>query len=90
MLPWQPNTTVHDYNTRIKNNIRNVKVEHEFAKKCIRYNIPITINSTSDVILDKIKTHSISGFTQYIKNHLVNQYSVNCQIADCYVCNHSR
>ncbi len=40
---------------------------HEYAKKCIRYSIPNTINSTTSNIVDKIYTHSMQGFSGYIK-----------------------
>lgn len=88
-LPWKPNSNLHNHNTRIKSNIHTVRVKHEFAKKCIKFNIPLTINSTPGVILDKIHTHSLPGFTQYIKQYLLNQYTIHCQLANCYVCNHS-
>ena len=54
--------------------------------KCIRYEIIQTINDTPDIVLDKIYTHSKTGFAYYVKQHLINKYNVNCTIANCYVC----
>ncbi len=34
---------------------------HEYAKKCIGYNIPNTVNNITTNIIDKIYTHSMHG-----------------------------
>ncbi len=38
-------------------------------KNCIRFHLPISINSTSKVILNKIDARSLKGFAGYIKQH---------------------
>ncbi len=40
---------------------------HEYAKMCFRYNIPNTVNNITTNIIDNIYTHSMQGFTGYIK-----------------------
>ncbi len=37
------------------------------CQKCIPYSSPNTINSTTPNIVDKIYTHSMQGFSGYIK-----------------------
>ena len=47
-MSFVPNREIHDHDTRRRGEIHNIiyPVLHEFAKRCIRFNIPLTINST--------------------------------------------
>ncbi len=67
ILPLNPNNTIHGYNTRHQDNIHIRRANHEFAKKCIRYAIPALINSIELEIKCNFTTHSLQGFTKYIK-----------------------
>ena len=80
------NNERHDYNTRIHENIQTGLVDHEFAKRSLRYCLPYTINSTLRVIIKKVHTHSLKGFSTYIKNILIGKYGDTCTIPNCYVC----
>ncbi len=40
---------------------------HEYDRKCIWYNISITVTNTPTNIIEKIYTHSMQGFSKYIK-----------------------
>ncbi len=53
---------------------------HEYAKKCIRYSIPNTINNTTPNIFDKIYTHSMQGFSGYIKQSILHSSQKHCSI----------
>ncbi len=55
-------------------------------KKSIRFDLPISINSTSKVILRKIDTHSLKGFAGYTKQYYLNSYEDICTIPMCYIC----
>ncbi len=44
---------------------------HEYVRKCIRYNIPSTVNSTPTNIIEKIYTYSMQGFSKYIKQNIL-------------------
>jgi len=85
-LPFHPNTETHNYATRIQHNIHQPFTKHAFAKNCIRSDIPNIINISPNSILDKIYTHSLQGFSGYIKAHFLQSYQENCTIMDCYVC----
>ena len=64
-------------------------VKHVFARKCMRFCIPDILNKTSNMITDKIKTHSRKGFTVYIKLFLINKYDPICStphISYCLKC----
>ena len=72
-------------------NIRNSKyqlpkIQHEYAKGMIAYTLPKVINSTSNMIIDKIYTHSLYGFSLYIKHSFMNSYKYECNLANCYIC----
>ena len=89
-LPFIANMEIHHYQTRAQCNIRLMKPNHEFARNCIRYQVPIVINNTSCEILNKIHTHSLQGFTRYIKVKTIESYQEICVIPNCYICNRNR
>ena len=43
------------------------RCSHVFAQKSLKLNITNIVNGTPDIILDKIDTHSLNGFTNYVK-----------------------
>ncbi len=61
------NNEVHQYNTRHKNNMRISRTNHKYANKCLRHNIPYTLNSPPKHILDKQYNHIIQLFANSIK-----------------------
>ena len=85
-----PNARVHNYNTRELGCIHTFKVKHEFAKKCLKYNLPKLINDTPKRVKDKINTHSLKGFINYGKNDMIHKYSNICIIQHCYICQQSQ
>ena len=80
-----PNARVHNYNTRELGCIHTFKVKHEFAQKCLKYNLPKLINDTPKRVKDKINTHSLKGFINYGKNDMIHKYSNICIIQHCYI-----
>ncbi len=65
-LPFHYNLETHQHNTHIEQNIQVGRTVHEYAKKCIQYDLPVLVNSSPKEILDKIDTHSLRGFAGYI------------------------
>ena len=45
------------------------------------------LDETDSIILDKIFTHSFHGYTFYIKQNMINNYTAACTIDNCYICN---
>ncbi len=41
--------------------------KYEYARYCIRYCIPLIVNESPPEIINKIDTHSLQGFSKYIK-----------------------
>ncbi len=58
-MPLLPNRDTHDHAKRRQTNIHQTRTYHEYAKKCIRHNLPKTINTTPNCILDKIETYML-------------------------------
>ena len=85
-LPFDLNVTIHNHNTRGHNKIHANVVIHEFAKRCLRYNIIKTVNNSPSSVINKITTHSMGGFTTYIKVQLLQKYDSQCMLFNCYVC----
>ena len=50
-LPLDLKVTIHNYNTRGHNKIHANVVIHEFAKKCLRYNIIKTVNNSPPYVI---------------------------------------
>ena len=85
-MPFNTNTTVHGHNTRQKQNIHQPFAKHVFARKCLRFDLPRIINTTPSLILDKVTTHSLQGFSRYIKQYILRNYEETCMIVNCYIC----
>ena len=85
-IAFHQNSTIHDHNTRRQNNLHITRTNHEYAKRCIRHNIPHTINNTTALIINKIDTHCQTGFVTYAKMHYIRLYIEHCEITNCYIC----
>ncbi len=55
-------------------------------KIVFRHNLPKTINTTPNCILDKIETHSLQGYAGYFKRITLESYQIDCLIPHCYIC----
>jgi len=76
------------HNRSLRNNpFVNVRVHFKFAENCIRSKLPLLLNRTPLLILDKTTTHSYFGFKIYVKNFMLNSYQETCTIPECYICN---
>ena len=80
-------SSVHDHDTRYASLIDSEPTRTVMAQNCIRHHLVNVLNCTHRCILDKITTHSIHGFTFYVKCYYLNQLSSECQIRQCHVCN---
>ena len=85
-MPFNDNTTTHNHNTRQQHDIHQPYARHEYAKRCLRFDLPQIINSTPSHILDKVYTHSLNGYSWYIKQSIIKSYQENCIIQNCYIC----
>ena len=76
----------HNTRTRTNNNLQGININHEFANKSIQYNLIKEINAAPNTFKSKTQTHSLIGYTNYIKTTMINQYSEICSINNCYSC----
>ena len=76
------------YNTR---QIMIIKpIVSRLSLSSLRYNIAETVNSCKPLILEKVYTHCLDGFSKYYKNDTLDAYTVECHIENCYSCQVSR
>ena len=74
------------------NNNYEIKVKRtnsKYCRFCIRHEIPKLIkdNYLPGKVLEKINTHSYSGFVHYAHNYIISEYESVCCIRNCYICN---
>ena len=79
-------SVIHTYNIRSKDLLHVPKTRTRMAEKCLRIVIPNIVNASPINILNKIFSHSYSGFIWYIKQITIESYSFECQHENCYVC----
>ena len=83
---WFATTNItHSHNTRIQNTRLPIPM-HSSLDSFIRYSIPKLLTSTPSNITDKLETHSLHGFSRYIRIKYLNEYALECCITNCYVC----
>ena len=60
LLDWEfiSNVNIHFHDTRTSSKIHTVRTKHEYAKKCLKYNLPHIINDTPAIVVEKIHTHT--------------------------------
>ena len=85
-LPLLSNMDFHTHNTRYSGNLFVHRYYHSFAKNCLRYDLPETINTLPTTIRDKLYTHSRQGLVRYAKKFYLQSYNEICSISNCYIC----
>ena len=86
-LQCVPRSSIHSHDTKSANKMDTIYTRTKMAAKCIRSQLPLLLNDTPDIILNKINTHSIEGFSFFIKQYYLSQYTTQCQDRECFVCN---
>ena len=66
------------------------RVYSTLAQQTLKYSIPKLLNSMPTLITDKLSTHSINGFSNYVKNYFLKYYKMDCSIVNCYICTNNR
>ncbi len=85
-LPFVQNAERHNHFTRAQGNLYMMRPKHEYARYCIRYCIPLIVNESPPEIINKVDTHSLQGFSKYIKIKILESYNEHCPIQNCYIC----
>ena len=77
----------HPYLTRNRERPVVARVRTTAANMSIRFSVPNEIINTHPSILEKVSTHSLNGFSSYVKQHYISKYKPLCDIENCYICN---
>jgi len=75
-----------NYQTRIHYILEPFRPRLELSKAQLRHRLPLSVNDCPNIILRKCETHSIEGFSKYIKAALISKYNSECHINNCYSC----
>ena len=64
-------------------------IKHVYAESCLSYQIVMLLNSTDPLIITKLigQTHSFKGFHKYVLLKFLENYELECNLRDCFVCN---
>ena len=81
------NHEVHDIGTRSHDQLHLYPTRTSGARNVLRHHIPELLNTFPKNFIDKIKTHSLYSISHHIKCYLIDLYSYDCSIIDCYICN---
>jgi len=82
------NSSVHNYRTRQHNRIHVPPARTSQARHCVRHLIPNLLSEIPPRISEKFHTHSSQGFSTYVKGYYLGKYEADCNIQNCYICQH--
>ena len=77
---------LHNYDTRTKSKLNINKTRSKQSENLLRNITAKIVNEAPDCIIDKIHTHSLHGFSYYIRRYYINSYNEVCTIDNCYIC----
>ena len=81
------NNTLYDVETRNHDRMHVFPTRTFGARNVLRHRIPELVYQFPTGIIEKAQTHSITSFSNHIKQHILNSYSYHCIEPNCYVCN---
>ena len=79
------NDTCYNYNLR-NNTIRTPLHHHSFATHNLLFECRRIIQLFPNIVINKIDTHSLNGFSIYAKKWLLDKYVVECNVVNCFTC----
>ena len=62
------------------------KIKHKFLRQSLRYRLIVTLNETSDDILEMATTQSRKCFIKIIRERIVADHSYTCNLVICRFC----
>ena len=78
---------VEDPSTPFRNPTRLLpKIKHTFPRQSLRYRLIVTLNETSDDILEMATTQLQKYFIKFIRERIVVDYSYTCNLVICRIC----
>ena len=62
-------------------------INHDFAEQLLCYQLTTMLNENgSTSFSSKEITNSVSGFSYYLKNVIIDRYIINCNVINCVSC----
>ena len=83
------NYEVHDIGTRSHDQLHLYPTRTSGARNVLRHHIPELLNIFPEYLTEKTRTHSLYSISHHIKCYLIDLYSYECSISDCYICNNN-
>ena len=80
------NNQIHNHGTRSSAVLHRFPVNKSRTDSCITHYIPSLFNSLPTEVKNKFDTHSTAVFTHGYKLSLLNKYSSECRLRNCYIC----
>ena len=80
-----PRSDIHEHDTGYAHLINVEGTRTKKAENCVRHHLTIILNNTPSCILDKINTHSLEGFSFFVKRYYLNELTYECHLRECYV-----
>ena len=77
---------LHNHFTRHGNLFRLNLTRTKQAQNCMRNYLPVLFNSLVPEVSSKLYSHSLQGLSYYCKIRFIREYSTQCEITDCYIC----
>ena len=84
--PLIPSNAIHQHKTHRTDNIHMFRCRHTFAQETLRFSIVHTVNDAPQNVFNKFNTHSVHGFSYYVKSILLETYVDRCTIQHCFIC----
>ena len=72
--------TIHNYQTRRRNDFHVQTTHSSTAQNCIRYYIPKLLSTLPTRVTENIHTHSYTGFCRYVRNILLTNTSIRAAL----------
>ena len=87
---WLSTTRLHTHNTRSTKLWTHTTPRHLSLKGNLKFSLPRLLNSKQALITNKLYSHSLHGFSTYVKNIMLDEYTTTCTIDNCFVCSQHR
>ena len=78
--------SLHNYNTRHRDNLRLNRTRIKMTDKCLRNYLPEQLNSVTHIVSCKIYKHSLHGFSSAVPRFILDSYPIECTIENSHVC----
>ena len=75
----------HSHDTQQQHQLRTHLTRTIYADNTLRNHLPVLVNGTPLHILQKLRTHSIYGFSSSVKQYYLNMYRIDGSVSNCYV-----